>query len=136
MNVEYYEKVGAVIFGSSRLQVVMASVSERFAAKNGDAAGPASDEAVANAFFDRNPALAHLKVEYFGISNAVRALSNASADIEKADAAAIEKLLAETRRLHSAVAHMLEGLGFLEFSPALLRAKGESMPGAPGFGGA
>lgn len=127
MTVEHYEKIGAVIYGSSRLRTVMASVKERFAKANGDDAGRASDEAVANAFFERNPALGHLKVEYLRVSSAVFALDQMFADMATDDTAAIEARLSEMRRLHAAVAQIVEDLEFLEYSPALLKAKGESI---------
>lgn len=103
MRSEYYEKVGAVIYGVQRLKFALDCLTEWSSQGNG-------------------PAFDQFQAESLGVVEALKVMERKSAELAGKDLAEVDLLVSETRRLHFAVADMMEHLGFTGSLPASLRA--------------
>jgi hypothetical protein len=124
MSIDYYEKIGGIIYGTGRLNFVLTMLSRWFAKENGDQMESDNDEidpSAAIRFFQKKPTFSTCKLDYLRIFEAFTLLRQVREDIAKKTAAEIDVHLAEIKELHYALAQFMDDIGYQGVSSTFLR---------------
>jgi hypothetical protein len=129
MSTHDFERVGAFVYGTQRLDSVLSSLTGWLARTKSNIVPSSPDEkfneraAVATAFFGESTNYDESRAQYFQILSKFRTLEKDLADFIRSGNldGGLDARLAETRNLHFALAQVIEKLGYPEINPTILR---------------
>ncbi|HEX8613928.1 MAG TPA: hypothetical protein VF800_21840 [Telluria sp.] len=129
--VERFEKIGAVIFGTQRLDGALDALSAWFVSTSAER-GASIDAAlprarIADLYFGGHAHLDKEKAALCSFFDAVSAMESETADLRSHDDAAIDAWRERLKVLHFSLADLFQQIGYAEYPPEKLRQQGRRL---------
>lgn len=129
--IERFEKAGAVVFGTQRLDGALDALSEWFVSTSAVRgiridAGLARTE-IAQVYFGGHAGLAAEKAALLSFFDALASMKAETADLHSHDNAAIDAQRERLKALHFSLADLFQQLGYADYPPEQLRQQGRRL---------